>query len=76
MKNGISKDHKILKLISNDWKIEKLTDAKLENREELEELKTIWISFYGDKCVNQSKKYSMYCVKDLISKFPLHCLPF
>ena len=72
----VNKTYATMADLSSQWTIEPLVKCSVANRERLEELETLWISAYADKCLNNSKKYKLSLLQHLLDgRFPDSYLP-
>lgn len=65
----------MLKLTAK-WKIEPIVKCPVQNKTELEDLESIWITANADKCVNKCKRYKPDEVDHLLDgRYPDEYLP-
>ena len=63
MKNSRNKTYITMSTLSPTWRIETIVETSLNNRDELEQLETIWITANKEKCLNSNKKYNDDIIK-------------
>ena len=63
MKNSRNKTYITMTTLSSKWRIEPIVESSLNSRDELEQLETIWITAYKEKCLNCNKKYNDEIIK-------------
>ena len=74
--NVKSSTYALMNKLSKDWKIATLVSYPCEGRTQLEDLETIYICHYQDKCLNKAKKYDMETIREYLDgRYPEEVLP-